>query len=117
MVKSTAGTFRLAEDCQLKKPLKYSRKISNFLVINSRTHVFFPSCILRRKIIKNLKRKKNDTGACAEHFSKGFITASESNALRSANAAVSEKELHLSTHLGGTDFQTQKIYQGGNMVF
>ena len=21
------------------------------------------------------------------------------------------------THLGGTDFQTQKIYQGGNMVF
>ena len=61
------------------------------------------------KKIKSLKRKRNDTGAYAEHFSEGFITASESNALRSANAAVSGKELHLSRELVKSNFERKNL--------
>ena len=61
------------------------------------------------KKVKSLKRKKNETGACAQHLLKEFVIVSESNALRSTNAAVSDKELHLSRELSKSNLERKKL--------
>ena len=104
------GTSRLVKVWQSKKPVKHSRKKPNFLVISSSriTRLFSKLQTLDKKV-KSLKRKKNDTGACARHLLKEFVIVSESNALRSANAAVSDKELHLSRELSKSNLERKKL--------
>ena len=61
------------------------------------------------KKVKRLKRKTNVNGACVQHLLKEFVIVSGSNAFRSANAAVSDKELHLSRELSKSNLERKEL--------